>query len=369
MKSNCLNILIIEDNPGDIKLISDMLTGHLNQTFILSHVSLLKDALKILGEKKFDVILLDLNLPDSRGLEGLEKIVQQKPRYPIIVLTGLDDENIGMEAIKKSAADYLVKGQISDNLLIRSIRYAIERKHVEEILKEKNFELQKIDKKKSEFVSMVAHDLKTPLTSIMGFADSLVNKKLKLTEEQKETFIGYIQEESRRLGRLISDFLDISNIEEGKFGLKKQNTDIKKLINKTVEMFKFNAKEIQFIKEFENNLCEIVIDQDRIRQVLQNIIGNAIKYSPLKSVIKIILKRKLDETQIIICDQGQGIVNEEKEKIFEKFYRVDSHIARLELGTGLGLAISKAIIEKHGGKIWVEDNVPIGSCFIFTIPC
>ncbi|OGS46227.1 MAG: hypothetical protein A2539_03020 [Elusimicrobia bacterium RIFOXYD2_FULL_34_15] len=363
-----INILIVEDNPGDFKLVSDMLKRHINQSFKISSAVLIKDALEILQKEKFDVILLDINLPDSRGLEGLEKITNQSKSYPVIMLTGLDDENFGMEAVKMKASDYLVKGQITENLLIRSIRYAIERKHGEEMLKAKNFELLEIDKKKTEFVSMVAHDLRTPLTSIMGFADSLTNSKLKLTEEQKVIFIGYIQEESRRLGRLISDFLDISNIEEGKLELKKQKTDIKPIICKTIDMFKMDVKDIQFKIEFENDLPEVDIDYDRIRQVLQNIIGNAIKYSPAKSIINIALKRKFNEVQTMISDQGPGIANEEKLKIFEKFYRVDSHISRLELGTGLGLAISKAIIKRHGGRIWVEDNMPTGSCFIFTLP-
>ena len=238
----------------------------------------------------------------------------------------------------------------------------------EEELKKENLKLLESDRKKTEFISVVSHDLRTPLTSIMGFADTLKNKKLKLDEEQKETFVGYIQEESRRLGRLISDFLDISNIEDGSLKIIKQKTDINQLINNMINMFKINKKDIQIIVEFESNLPEINVDEDRIKQVIQNIISNAIKYSPPESVINIDAKKVNSDIQVTIRDQGVGIPDKEKEKVFEKHHRIDTHISRKERGTGLGLAISKAIIEIHNGRIWIEDNLPVGSKFIFKIP-
>ncbi|MDD5687403.1 MAG: MASE3 domain-containing protein [Elusimicrobia bacterium] len=243
-----------------------------------------------------------------------------------------------------------------------------ERKLAEEVLKNENLRLQELDKKKSEFVSIVAHDLRTPLTSIMGFADTIMNKKLNLTGEQKGTYIGYIQEESRRLGRLISNYLDIANIDEGKLELNISETDLKQLIDDTVKMFSTNSKDMRISFESEPDLTGLKADPDRIKQVLQNIIGNAIKYSPQQSIIKITARKKLNDIQVSISDRGPGIPDTEKEKIFHKFYRMDNVLSRDASGTGLGLTITKSIIERHKGKIWIEDNSPIGSIFIFTLP-
>lgn len=494
MEKNGINILIVEDNPADFRLVAELLKESVSPVFACKNAVRLDEALKMLKEDKFDIVLLDIGLPDSSGFNGLEKIFSMEPLIPIIILTGINDENIGIQALQKHAADYLVKGQINTSTFKRSIRYSIERKRAEEalqqseerlsalystmtvgialheiiydgsgtpvdyrilevnpayesimgvhtdmvvgklasvldgaskpkyldvyervavsgkpeifetyyeasnkhfkiavfspskgkfatvfeditenkcaeeILKNKNLHLQELDKKKSEFVSTVAHDLRTPLTSIMGFADTIAKKNLNLTEEQKETFIGYIQEESRRLSRLISEYLDISNIDEGKFEMNLKKTDLKQVISKTVEMFRSNSKNIRLSAEFPADLPELELDQDRIRQVLQNLIDNAIKYSPTGSSVSVLVKKSSNEILVSVSDEGHGVPDNEKEKIFLKFYRASSAASKEAPGTGLGLTIAKSIVERHKGKIWAEDNSPSGSCFIFTLP-
>src|SRR3989339_458410 len=231
-----------------------------------------------------------------------------------------------------------------------------------------NLQLKEMDEKKSEFVSVVAHDLRTPLTSILGFAETIMKTELKLTEEQKSKYLIIIQQESRRLGRLISDFLDLSKIEEGRIHLKFKKINISDIINRSIETFNINNKNINFKFESDNNVAEINVDPDRINQVLQNIISNAIKYSPANSTVNIFLKQYYNFIKIGVRDFGTGISDDEKEKVFQKFYRVDNDISRKERGSGLGLTISKAIIELHCGRIWVEDNIPNGCVFLFTIP-
>ena len=144
MEKNKINILIVEDNPGDVRLAAEMLKESVRNAFSLTPASRIEDALKKLKETKFDIVLLDLNLPDSRGFEGLDKISRQHPAVPIIVLTGADDENLGLQTIQKHASDYLVKGKIDASLLARGIRYAIERKQAEEALAAERNNLQTI---------------------------------------------------------------------------------------------------------------------------------------------------------------------------------------------------------------------------------
>lgn len=237
-------------------------------------------------------------------------------------------------------------------------------------LQEANKRLKEMDEKKSEFVAIVAHDLRTPITSIIGFADTIMNKELKLTEQDKEEYLNIIRLESRRLARLIADFLDISKIEDNRLNMDIKKTKIKELIDKTLNSIGTNSKGVALSLESEANLPEVYLDADRITQVLQNLIVNALKYSPQNSVIKVLLKQNPSEMQISVIDQGPGIPDKDREKVFEKFYRGNDDISKHERGSGLGLAISKSIIEMHGGRIWVVDAAPSGSgsCFIFTLP-
>jgi two-component sensor histidine kinase/CheY-like chemotaxis protein len=135
MKPNEIHILVIEDNPADLRLISEMLKGHVNPTFSITHAERLNEALVKIKSTAFDIALLDINLPDSSGLTGVEEIFKQAQTLPLVVLTGMDDDNLGLQAIKNHATDYLAKGKIDQTLLVRSIRYAIERKQAEEQLK------------------------------------------------------------------------------------------------------------------------------------------------------------------------------------------------------------------------------------------
>ncbi|MDD5686723.1 MAG: ATP-binding protein [Elusimicrobia bacterium] len=236
-------------------------------------------------------------------------------------------------------------------------------------LVEANTRLKEINEKKSEFVEIVSHDLRTPLTSILGFADTVLNKNLKLSEKDKDEYVNIIGIEARRLGRLISDFLDISKIEEGRLELNLKKISIEGVIRRTVRSIDTKTYGVGIDVEIEKDLPEIYLDSDRIRQVFQNIIGNALKYSPRDSVIKLTAGKSSNEVRIAIIDHGPGIADDKKKIIFEKFYRVDDDVSRKERGTGLGLSIAKSIVEMHGGKIWVEDNPGFsGSCFIFTLP-
>jgi DNA-binding NtrC family response regulator len=141
MEENNINILIVEDNPADARLVLEMLRQCNGSSFETSHVERLEKALRVLEKKEFDAVLMDLNLPDIRGLGGLERIIAIQPHIPVIVLTGMGDEDTGIQALQKSAADYLVKGQLDENLLYRSIRYSIERKRAEREIHKINAEL------------------------------------------------------------------------------------------------------------------------------------------------------------------------------------------------------------------------------------
>jgi signal transduction histidine kinase len=243
-------------------------------------------------------------------------------------------------------------------------------------LKERTGELEKlntllkaIDRRKSEFISIVSHDLRTPLTSILGFADTLLNRKLNLADADKEKYLNIIRAEAKRLSRLISDFLDISRIEEGQMSIQVNKNEIVALIHNTVKAIDTGNKNLTITVTSDPECPKTYFDGDRIVQVIQNLLVNAIKYSPDNSAIRIHAGKSGNDMKVSITDIGGGIPDNEKTRIFEKYYRRDDEVSRKERGSGLGLSIAKSIVELHGGRIWVEDAVPSGSTFIFTLPC
>ncbi len=207
MSENSVKILLIEDDPAEARLLQEVLKSFNLQLFSLVHVNRLETALEKLKSDRFDVILLDLTLPDSQGLASVDVIVKQDPNLPIVVLTNTNDDNLAIEAVRRGAQDYLIKRKINVDVLVRSIQYAIERQRASEILREANENLanqvqrktdelikaREIDRLKSELVSMFSHDFRSPLTTVLSCAELLQNKGHLLTEEKKVHLFDLLQ--------------------------------------------------------------------------------------------------------------------------------------------------------------------------------
>lgn len=229
-------------------------------------------------------------------------------------------------------------------------------------------ELKRVDKLKDEFLSMVSHELRTPLTSINAYVETLLD----MSEEQsyEREFLEIIDIESGRLSRLINDILDLSKIEAGKMDFHFEKYSINNLIKHSIKNMESYAKKrlVSLELDLDENIKEITIDNDRIMQVLLNLISNAVKFSNENE--KVIIKSNLENrfVKISVIDSGIGISEEFMPIVFEKFKQVQGVLKRSSGGTGLGLPICKNIVESHSGKIWVESKIGKGSKFIFTLP-
>jgi signal transduction histidine kinase len=232
-------------------------------------------------------------------------------------------------------------------------------------LEDTNKKLLELDKMKSDFVSIVSHELRTPLTGIIGFAQTML--RLNLSDEQKKTYLNIIVTEGNRLALLIEDFLDIAKIEAGSFDLRLGPVFLPKLVAETLDSINAPAN-LKIITEFDRDFPEISGDKDRLKQVVVNLFGNAIKYSPDGGEIFVEGKVNPDSVVVSVKDNGPGLSDTEKRKVFNRFYRGNDDIARKNRGSGLGLPIAKAIIESHNGKIWVESERGQGSRFTFLLP-
>lgn len=242
-----------------------------------------------------------------------------------------------------------------------------------DITEKKRFEarLKELDKMKSDFVSNVSHELRTPLTAIKGSVDNMLDGITGSLNEKQIRYLTRVKSNSDRLSRLINDVLDLSRIEAGGIDLKRTYLSLVPLTQEVIESLKSVATEklISLEVSYPDNSVNAWADRDKVTQVLLNLLGNAVKFtSPHGKVIVDIHTNGDEWVQISVADTGPGIGAEEANKIFDKFYQVSQVKQQKTKGTGLGLAISKALVEMHGGRIWVESEVGKGSTFSFTLP-
>ncbi|MFW6449890.1 MAG: GAF domain-containing protein [Nanoarchaeota archaeon] len=236
-------------------------------------------------------------------------------------------------------------------------------------LQEKNKELRKMDEMKSDFVSNVSHELRTPLTSILGYTKLLHNGKLGELNDKQNNVLSTVVSESERLSRLINDVLDLSKLESGKIEIKFEKDDAGRIIKETVESLRHIAesKKIKLITRIEKNVG-LETSPDLLKQAVINLVNNALKFTKENGRVTIAAKTNGNKVLIHVKDTGVGIPKEEVQKLFDKFYQVDSSMTREHNGTGLGLVIVKHIAELHNGTVKVNSKEGKGSRFTLELP-
>ena len=231
-------------------------------------------------------------------------------------------------------------------------------------------EIRGIERMKTVFVSTVSHELRTPLTSIKGFVSTLLDDiEGYYDRDTQREFYQIIDNECDRLTRLISDLLNVSRIEAGRaLDLNPKPVDLTSLIEKVATVQRSYTSRHELKLDVEEGLPTIIADEDKVDQILTNLINNAIKYSPRGGDVVVTARGNGTGVMISITDQGMGIPKDHLSRVFDRFHRVDNRDTREVGGTGLGLYLVKHLVEAHGGKIWVESDVGKGSTFTFTLP-
>jgi len=375
-------ILVVDDE----KEIRDFLHKALSRigNFHVELASSGEDALQKIEKESFDLVLTDLKMPKMDGLQLMTEIARSKPEILTMMMTGHGTIDSALEAMKRGASDYLMKPLSLDELMIRIRKVLEERqrfvrlKDFADQLEKANQELRKIDVMKSEFVSIASHELRTPLAAIKNAVQLMLSGKTGEINENQSKFLSMAERNINRLTNILNDLLNLSRIESGKIELKFENLVLKGITELTASSLRPQAdvKSIQIEVEISEQLPAVYGDPEKIEQILTNLIGNAIKFTPEGGKIIISAKHLSkekegeygDKVAVSIKDNGIGIPPEHLEPIFEKFHQVEGSLQRSVSGTGLGLAITKGLVEAHQGKIWVESEVEKGSTFTFTLP-
>lgn len=231
-------------------------------------------------------------------------------------------------------------------------------------------EVQNISKTKSDFISAVSHELRTPLTSIKGYAAILMDGKLGDIPPQVKERLGKINTHSDNLVGLINDLLDISRIESGRVEMSFGRCRLDSLIENVHDLLtpQMREKNIHWETDLDKSMPDMYLDSSQIERVFINLVGNAIKFTPVKGTITISAHLKDNAMQVQVTDTGIGIPEEDIRRLFDEFYRVENEINQNVKGTGLGLPLAKKIVEAHGGEMWITSVVKEGTTFHFTLP-
>jgi signal transduction histidine kinase len=227
--------------------------------------------------------------------------------------------------------------------------------------------LQQTENMRRQLIGDVAHELRTPLTAIKGSMEGLIDGVLPADAETYQT----IHREADRLQRLVNDLQELSRVESGAFDLDRQSVKVSDLVDSAVARLgkQFEEKDVTLETEVPSGLPQVFVDKDRIDQVLLNLVGNALQYTPSGGKVTISAHAQDDEIHIAVADTGIGIPPEHLPHLFTRFYRVDKSRSRARGGSGIGLTIAKHLVEAHDGRIWaVSSGSGQGSTFIFTLP-
>lgn len=363
-------VLLIEDDEEDFILLRKVLSRIPHARYRVLWEQSFESGLAHMQLADHDICLVDYRLGASSGIELLQAARKEGYTRPIIMLTGATGGDIDIQALQAGADDYVTKELLQGELLYRMIRYAIERRKAEqerERLLREQITRDEREARRNEFISMVVHELKTPLSSLKGYAQLLSRRNKRAGDEQAAQLASKIDQQATRLAGLIEDLLDISRIEGGKLQLRKSDFNFDELVSEVIESVQLTTEQHTLIKEgtVEKIVCA---DRERISQILTNLLTNAIKYAPLSE--HILVKISSDAQSITTCvqDSGPGIPKEQQAAIFEPFYRVERPNQKNVAGLGLGLAIAADLVKRHQGCLWVESEEGQGATFCFTLP-
>ena len=328
-------------------------------------------AMEILREQRIKVVVSDQNMPQIKGVKFLQNIKAYYPDTVRILFASSTDFASAEEAINVGEVYRFISKPLKDTELLSTVRRAIE--HYDLIVRAElaNQKLKSIYEIQREFTSTVSHELRTPLASIKMAIDLVVKKTLGEINTEQAEVLGRAKKNVDRLKRLIDDILDLTKMEAGKLQMNFMVNDIHSAILEVVEAQKEVAKRrgLEIKTSLDRSIPNISFDSDRIIQILNNLVGNALKFTKQGSVT-LKTKNNFEDAYVLISivDTGKGISEEDLPKLFRKFQQIESAESNEEGGTGLGLAISKEIITRHGGRIWVESKVDKGTTFHFILP-
>lgn len=391
-----VRVLLIDDDEDEYFILKHKLDEAQTLSYELEWEETFEAGVESMSRQQHDVYLVDYNLGEHNGLEFLNEASRLDCKAPVIMMTGQGGHEVDIAAIESGATDYLPKGQITADLLERSIRHSIQHKRAEAAVRSLNAELEQrvaertaqlraatrdlqhsneflkiLDRNQQDFIEIAAHELRTPLTVMIGYISMMKLNPLIEQDEALTELLAGIGKGANRLHEVVNSMLDIRKIDSGVLKIVPEQASLPAMLEEIVGKLYAEAQEtrhLTFRTDYEADLPVTNIDNALIRKALYNILINAIKYTPDGGEISVHTRQTIMENgqpsiEISVADSGIGLDLEHQELVFEKFYQVgpsalhsSSKMAFKGGGPGLGLAIARGIIQAHHGKIWIESR-------------
>jgi signal transduction histidine kinase len=380
MMQETAKILVVEDEVGSRLTLCGILE---DAGYEVTGVEKGTEALEVIKDGNFNVIITDIKLPDVGGMSVLELAKEINPDVAVIIMTGYASLETAVNAVNEGAYAYFVKPVNMDEMktaivnALRQQRLSRENKRLvddlqrsNKLLFEANSQLRAATEAKSAFLAHMSHELRTPLNAIIGFSDLLLGGVAGEINSQQNQCLEDILSSGKHLLGLINDILDLSKVEAGKIDIRPESLRLADVVDDAVTTVRtmLNDSRHGLAITIAEDLPPVYGDRNRLKQILLNLLSNAIKFTPDGGKLSLETNRKGNVCQVSMVDNGIGIRQEDQTFIFEPFIQLDTQPGERKQGTGLGLALTRQLVELLGGKIWVESEYGKGSRFSFTIP-
>ena len=367
-------ILIVDDTPANLRLLSHVLK---KEGYGCLEASDGNEALELAEKHEPDLILLDIMMPDVSGFEVIKRIKSNEllEEIPIIFLSSLTDTDDKVQGFKYGGVDYITKpfqkeetlARIRTHLQIRSLQKQLNERI--KILREREIELSRLNKKKDDLVRTVSHDIKNPLTGIIGLV-KLMKESDKITPEEQTQMFSVIEESGTNLLNLVREILDRESKKAEPEELEYSSVTITDLLDRVVSMNKAKSvlKNIELNYSVNPSELKLNIDQNKIEIAINNLVSNALKFTPSGGQVNVYADANEENIEIKVKDTGIGIPEKMQENLFTDSNKLSRKGTSGEDGTGLGLDIVQLYVELHDGKIWVESKLDKGTTFYIHLP-
>ncbi|MFA5138064.1 MAG: response regulator [Elusimicrobiota bacterium] len=352
-----LRVIIVGGEPAGAAALEGRLKTVQGWSLEITFAQDARTAFLALRERFYDVAFLDHLLPDESGLKALEQMRQQYPKVAVVVTSAQGSEKLAVEAMRRGAFDYLPMTALEAEDMPRLLRRAMEM----QLLQNENAELRQVNRMKDEFISSASHELRTPLAVILGYAKAMEDGELGTLTPQQALAVKAIRTRGERLLDMLNRLL---TFKEAKFGTQEvllRPMDLSAFVKEVLDSDwpKEKTHGLELERELPQGPAWTLIDPDHMKEVLNGLLSNAVKFSPPDVAVRISVEvRPTQEVWVRVSDRGRGIPHESLPRIFDAFYHTDSDLTRSISGLGLGLALARQIVELHGGRIWLESEGP-----------
>ncbi|UFS71837.1 response regulator [Geomonas sp. RF6] len=323
-----------------------------------------EEALRVYEQGGIDVVLTDVMMPRVDGIELLKALKEREPTIVVIIMTGYADKDLILKALKEDADDFITKP-----LNLMQLRTAVDKALDKKALKEEIANLKNLDRFKTNFLSLISHKFRTPITSISLFLQNLAAGVYDPSQETNREYAGLIYDEACYLGTLVTDLLTFSHMMDTGEALKLEPCDLPTIIALALAKAKERTDRLHINVECElQPMEEILLDREKFSFALQQVIDNAFKFSKQSGQVRVAMEQTTQNCRIEIEDTGIGIPQGELPKVFEKFYQVDADRTGQIRGFGLGLFYAREFVRMHGGSITLDSAVDSGTKVVITVP-